>query len=391
MHSTLTKEIANSGPTSLTTPSGEEQMQKRRAYALQLSTTRDGSSRKLPKPTRKHLSNRMNEKMTEKASTTALTPSLRQRSQKSSQTTSCGGFQTRTQRQRDTCTNQSNNWKNRNKRSSPTSNGQTRVRLLKCRTVRQTRNESSRKEKRGLSFTRGAPGVKMYPGKTQRTTVRGRARRSTSKYHPCRDDNAKGQEDEGKVLAHQERMCEASKGSIEKVRRKGQNGCSAETHKTIHQLTTYCIPFLYNDHPAGVVFPTGKYQFDPHPAADYKEAAKIHRRDSSYFNPATHSLRMRLNADPVVLASPQIDNTAPNYNPILHVTTAMQSIMVPPRTWQPIFRLLHDSLFVGERAILHQTRGLHMHRYAPHLIYIPTNMCIIHLPTTPVLTAARDL
>ena len=151
----------------------------------------------------------------------------------------------------------------------------------------------------------------------------------------------------------------------------------AETHKVIHQLTTYCIPFLQHDHPTGVIFPTGKYQFDPHPAADYKEAARLHRRDISFFNPATHSLRMRLNTDPVILAAPQIDSSAPDYNPILRITTAMQSMMVPPRTWQPVFRLLHDSLFVGDRAIRHQTQGLHMHRYAPHLIHPP---CCV-LPT----------
>ena len=51
-------------------------------------------------------------------------------------------------------------------------------------------------------------------------------------------------------------------------------------------------------------------------------------------------------------------------------------MMVPPRTWQPIFRLLHDSLFVGLRAVHHQRHVCHMHHYAPEKIY--PDHCILH-------------
>ena len=142
------------------------------------------------------------------------------------------------------------------------------------------------------------------------------------------------------------------------------------------QITQYCIPFPQHVHPTGVLFPSDKYDYLPQPGAKYRDAAKHYRRDTSYHNYATHALRLQLAADPIVAAADSVDSSAPDFNPIHCITTAMQSMMVPPRTWQPIFRLLHDSLFVGLRAVHHQRQVCHMHHYAPEKIY--PNHCILH-------------
>jgi len=165
--------------------------------------------------------------------------------------------------------------------------------------------------------------------------------------------------------------------------------------RTAEQITAFRIPFPQHDHPTGVLFPSDKYEYLPQPGTKYREAARHYRRDTSFFNYATHALRLQLAADPVVAAADGLDTTAQDFNPIHYITTAMQSMMVPPRSWQPIFRLLHDSLFVGLRAVRHQRSACHMQHFAPEKIYpdhcTSTHATGLHAPSnTNCSTAPRS-
>ena len=40
------------------------------------------------------------------------------------------------------------------------------------------------------------------------------------------------------------------------------------------QITDYYLPLPHHDHPTGVMFPSGKYEYQPEPGAKYQEAVQ---------------------------------------------------------------------------------------------------------------------
>ena len=93
-------------------------------------------------------------------------------------------------------------------------------------------------------------------------------------------------------------------------------------------------------------------------AIEVHEAARRHRRTAHYHNRPIAELQLRLNADPAIN----------NGQPIQTLTTALQAMLIPPTTWQALFRLLHDAMHIGTTAIRHQ-RNIRLHINKPHLVY----------------------
>jgi len=138
-----------------------------------------------------------------------------------------------------------------------------------------------------------------------------------------------------------------------------------EPGTSIHQITAFRLQLHRHPHPTGVYFPTDRYMYQPQPSAKFREAARLHRREKSHRNLEVATLHTRLSNDS------EVDDE----KPIQTITEAMQSMMVSPRTWQPLYRLLHGALYMGQSAIYHQRHNRHMHHFQPLTIYSPK--CIL--------------